>query len=97
MNEQSDLPTDLADVAVERLKHGTGRYSHVILVPQPTDDPNDMSAILYIRETLLPELPPCVYILLNSILRTCGSDSFCCGFRLNYDQISCTTSNSGPR
>lgn len=35
----------------------------------PTDDPNDMSAVLYIRETLLPELPPCVYILLSNILR----------------------------
>ncbi|GAB7355123.1 hypothetical protein MBLNU459_g5699t2 [Dothideomycetes sp. NU459] len=25
----------------DRLKHGTGRYSHIILVPQPSDSPND--------------------------------------------------------
>ncbi|KAI0715681.1 hypothetical protein C8T65DRAFT_142866 [Cerioporus squamosus] len=36
--------------------------------PMPTDDPNDMSAIMYIRETLLLELPPCVYILLSNVL-----------------------------
>lgn len=23
------------------LKHGTGRYSHIVLAPQPSDDPND--------------------------------------------------------
>ena len=28
-----------------------------------------MSAVMYIRETLLPELPPCVYILLSNVLR----------------------------
>ncbi|GME65294.1 putative mfs transporter protein [Neofusicoccum parvum] len=25
----------------EGLKHGTGRHSHIVLVPQPSDDPND--------------------------------------------------------
>lgn len=29
-----------ADV-VDALKKGKGRYSHVVLVPQPSDDPND--------------------------------------------------------
>ena len=24
-----------------RLKHGTGRSSHIVLVPQPSDDPDD--------------------------------------------------------
>jgi hypothetical protein len=24
-----------------RLKHGTGKNSHILLVPQPSDDPND--------------------------------------------------------
>ncbi|TBU29992.1 hypothetical protein BD311DRAFT_719574 [Dichomitus squalens] len=43
-------------------------YSIIRKCPAPTDDPNDMSAILYIRETLLPELPPCAYILLSSVL-----------------------------
>ena len=28
-------------MATERLKHGTGRFSHVVLVPQPSDSPND--------------------------------------------------------
>lgn len=23
------------------LKRGTGRYAHVVLIPQPSDDPND--------------------------------------------------------
>lgn len=23
------------------LKHGTGKYAHVVLAPQPSDDPND--------------------------------------------------------
>lgn len=23
------------------LKHGTGKYAHIVLVPQPSDDPND--------------------------------------------------------
>jgi hypothetical protein len=41
MNDQSDLPPDLHDQPTEQLKHGTGKYSHIILVPQPSDDPND--------------------------------------------------------
>nr|VWO96825.1 Uncharacterized protein [Ganoderma boninense] len=43
-------------------------YPIIRKCPIPTDDPNDMSAILYIRETLLPELPPCAYILLSNVL-----------------------------
>lgn len=30
------------------LKHGTGKYSHIVLVPQPTDDPNDPLVSLFI-------------------------------------------------
>lgn len=41
MNDQSDVPRDYEQVPRELLKHGTGRYSHVILVPQPSDSPND--------------------------------------------------------
>ncbi|KAF2184138.1 MFS general substrate transporter [Zopfia rhizophila CBS 207.26] len=41
MNDQADLPAELHDIPTEQLKHGTGKYSHIILVPQPTDDPND--------------------------------------------------------
>ena len=33
---------DAAEVVVSRaLKHGTGKNTHIVLVPQPTDDPND--------------------------------------------------------
>ena len=52
-------------------------YPIIRKCPIPTDDPNDMSAILYIRETLLPELPPCVYILLSNVLRKPSTSSKC--------------------
>ncbi|KAI9663234.1 MAG: hypothetical protein M1821_008282 [Bathelium mastoideum] len=41
LNDQSDLPPELHSIPTSRLKHGTGRYSHILLVPQPSDDPND--------------------------------------------------------
>ncbi|KAK3689249.1 major facilitator superfamily domain-containing protein [Podospora appendiculata] len=41
MSDQDDLPPEFADVPRERLKHGTGRFKDVILVPQPSDSPND--------------------------------------------------------
>ncbi|KAJ9628837.1 hypothetical protein H2203_002740 [Taxawa tesnikishii (nom. ined.)] len=41
LNDQNDLPPELHDVPTERLKHGTGKYSHILLVPQPSDSPND--------------------------------------------------------
>ncbi|CAG8949735.1 hypothetical protein HYFRA_00004054 [Hymenoscyphus fraxineus] len=41
MNDQSDVPSELEQIPRNYLKHGTGRLSHVILVPQPTDSPND--------------------------------------------------------
>ncbi|KAH8791702.1 hypothetical protein F5882DRAFT_427408 [Hyaloscypha sp. PMI_1271] len=41
MNDQSDVPQEYEQIPRELLKHGTGRYSHVILVPQPSDSPND--------------------------------------------------------
>lgn len=41
MSDQDDLPPEYADIPREHLKHGTGRYSDVILVPQPSDSPND--------------------------------------------------------
>ncbi|KAI0667686.1 Rho GTPase activation protein [Trametes maxima] len=43
-------------------------YPIIRRCPPPTSDPNDMSSVLYIREALLPELPPCVYILLSHVL-----------------------------
>ena len=44
-------------------------YPAIRRCPPPSDDPNDMSSVTYIRETLLPELAPCVYILLSHYLR----------------------------
>lgn len=41
LRDREDLPEELAGAATERLKHGTGRFSHIVLVPQPSDSPND--------------------------------------------------------
>lgn len=41
MSDQEDLPPEYAAVPRELLKHGKGRFSHLILIPQPSDSPND--------------------------------------------------------
>ena len=41
MHEQSDIPVEYREVPIGLLKKGTGRFAHVVLVPQPSDDPND--------------------------------------------------------
>lgn len=41
MSDQDDLPPEYANVPRDMLKHGKGRYSSVILIPQPSDSPND--------------------------------------------------------
>ncbi|KAK3725445.1 hypothetical protein LTR37_000415 [Vermiconidia calcicola] len=41
LHDQNDVPDELRGVGTERLKHGTGRLSHVLLIPQPSDDPDD--------------------------------------------------------
>ncbi|KAF2453980.1 serine/threonine kinase 16 [Lineolata rhizophorae] len=41
MHDQTDMPEELKGVPSERLKHGSGRFAHIVLIPQPTDDPND--------------------------------------------------------
>ena len=51
MNDQDDLPPEYNEIPREQLKHGKGRYSHVILVPQPSDSPNDP---LNVSATLCP-------------------------------------------
>ncbi len=43
-------------------------YPIIKRCPFPTAE-DDMSCIVYIRETLLPQLMPCAYILLSNILR----------------------------
>ncbi|KAI6122637.1 hypothetical protein EDD16DRAFT_746097 [Pisolithus croceorrhizus] len=44
-------------------------YPVIWQCPMPSEDPTDMSTIIYIRDTLLPLLKPCVYILLSHILQ----------------------------
>ncbi|KAI1205116.1 MFS general substrate transporter [Annulohypoxylon truncatum] len=39
--DQSDVPEEYRDISRDLLKHGTGKHSHIILSPQPTDSPND--------------------------------------------------------
>lgn len=41
MSDQDDLPAEYFAIPREQLKHGKGRFSNVILVPQPSHDPND--------------------------------------------------------
>ncbi|EMD31367.1 hypothetical protein CERSUDRAFT_109395 [Gelatoporia subvermispora B] len=53
-----DLPTPIFPESL---------YSSIRRCPPPTSDPNDMNSVMYIRETLLPELPPCAYILLSHV------------------------------
>jgi len=36
-----DATAGIAGEAAAGLKHGTGRNAHIVLVPQPTEDPND--------------------------------------------------------
>ncbi len=49
MTDQDDLPPEFADIPRDQLKHGTGRYKDVILVPQPSDDPNDPLNVSLLR------------------------------------------------
>jgi Rho GTPase-activating protein 1 len=44
-------------------------YPAIRQCPQPSSDPSDISSITYIRENILSQLAPCVYILLGHILR----------------------------
>jgi hypothetical protein len=41
MTDHDELPPEYAGIPQDQLKHGKGRYKNVILVPQPSDDPND--------------------------------------------------------
>ncbi|EGN93953.1 hypothetical protein SERLA73DRAFT_171808 [Serpula lacrymans var. lacrymans S7.3] len=43
-------------------------YPEIRRCPCPTDDPGDLASVAYVRESLLPLLSPCVYILLSHIL-----------------------------
>ena len=50
-------------------------YPVIQRCPIPSNEPGDVSTITYIRETILPELPRCSYILLSHVLRECSSIS----------------------
>ncbi|XXH04186.1 centractin- actin- protein of the dynactin complex [Hypoxylon texense] len=39
--DQTDVPEEYRNISRDLLKHGTGKFSHIILAPQPTDSPND--------------------------------------------------------
>jgi hypothetical protein len=41
VSDQDDLPPEYADLPRDQLKHGKGRVAHIILIPQPSDSPND--------------------------------------------------------
>jgi len=47
-------------------------YPVIQRCPIPSDEPGDVATITYIRETVLPELPRCSYILLSHVLRECS-------------------------
>ncbi len=44
-------------------------YPVIRRCPSPTSYPGDMASVMYIRDTLFPEIPPCTYILLSHVLR----------------------------
>lgn len=51
MSDQDDIPSEYSHIPKELLRHGKGRYRDVILVPQPSDSPNDplnVSTIMYL-------------------------------------------------
>ncbi|KIY65642.1 RhoGAP-domain-containing protein [Cylindrobasidium torrendii FP15055 ss-10] len=47
---------------------GEELYALIRRCPDVSSDANDMTAVAYVREVLLPELEPCVYILVSSVL-----------------------------
>jgi Rho GTPase-activating protein 1 len=44
-------------------------YPAIRRCPMPSDDPGDVAAVTYVRESLLPLLPHCAYVLLSHVLR----------------------------
>jgi hypothetical protein len=53
MSDQDDLPPELSHIPRELLKHGTGQFKDVILVPQPSDSPNDPLNVGFFSNTNL--------------------------------------------
>lgn len=51
--------------AAEGLKHGTGKESHIVLAPQPSDDPNDpLNFPMWRKELIIAIL--CMGAMLNA-------------------------------
>lgn len=46
-----------------------GTYAIIRRCPPPNENLNDIAAVTYMRDTLLPQLDPCVYIVLSHYLR----------------------------
>lgn len=68
-------------VAAEGLKHGTGKESHIVLAPQPSDDPNDpLNFPMWRKELIIVIL--CMGAMLNAgtnvsrPLLLCGNKRF---------------------
>ncbi len=47
------MPPEFADIPRELLKHGKGRSKDIILVPQPSDSPNDPLNVRFHPSALL--------------------------------------------
>lgn len=41
MSNGPDLPEEYRDIPHDFFRYGTGKYSDIILLPQPSDSPND--------------------------------------------------------
>ncbi|KAH8585664.1 major facilitator superfamily domain-containing protein [Bisporella sp. PMI_857] len=61
--------TDSTEAVVSRtLKHGNGRNSHIVLVPQPSDDPNDpLNWSIYYRDFVLLAFVFCTFTFAGAI------------------------------
>lgn len=44
-------------------------YQTIRRCPAPSEDLADVASVTYVRDTLLPALAPCVYIILSHYLR----------------------------
>jgi hypothetical protein len=72
-------------------------YATIRRCPPPSlnDLEGDMASIHYIRESLLPELVPCAYILLSQILRASSVFGLCFTYAQENTQTSFMTSLYG--
>lgn len=55
MSEQADLPEEYQDIPRAFFRYGTGRYENIILLPQPSDSPNDPLNVSCYEDYSTPE------------------------------------------